>query len=128
MKQPAGSYLSKREQQIMEQLYQHGTLAASEIVPLLPGQPSNSTVRTQLRILEERGHVERELVDGKYIYRPSRPKESEGKSALGKVVDTFFKGSVSQTVAALLDENETIDPDELAELEQLIAQARREQR
>ncbi|HWA83459.1 MAG TPA: BlaI/MecI/CopY family transcriptional regulator, partial [Fimbriimonadaceae bacterium] len=61
MKQPAGSYLSKREQQIMELVYQRERLTAAEAMELLPGSPSNSTVRTFLRILEEKGklrHVE----------------------------------------------------------------------
>jgi len=120
------SYLSKREQQIMEVVYRRGQITASELTAELPGAPSNSTVRTLLRILEEKGQLVHEGLDGKYVYRPAVPQDSEGRNALGRVIDTFFKGSVSQTVAALLDERERLGADEIEELERLIAKAKAE--
>lgn len=123
------SYLTKREQQIMEILYREGALTANEIIPLLPGGPSNSSVRTQLRILEEKGHVSHEVQEGKFLFSPVHKKEEAAESALSTVVSTFFKGSVTQTVAALLTGSESkLAPGELQELEALIQKAKEEGR
>lgn len=126
MKQPAG-YLSKREQQIMELAYQRERLTANEAAELLPGSPSNSTVRTLLRILEEKGHLIHEERDGKYVYSPAQPKDSVARQALGGVVKTFFQGSVSDVVATLLsDEGGRLTASELDRLQGLIDKAREE--
>jgi BlaI family transcriptional regulator, penicillinase repressor len=121
-------YLSKREQQIMELIYKRGEATASEVTDELPGNATNSTVRSLLRILEERGRLTHTVTDGKFVYRAVQEGASEGRNALGKVVETFFKGSVSQTVAALLDENERLTANEFEELERLIAKAKQEGR
>lgn len=129
MKQPAGSYLSKREQQIMELVYQRERLTAAEAMELLPGEPSNSTVRTLLRILEEKGSLRHVEEDGKYVYLPVRPRQAAARTALNGVVETFFKGSVSDVVAALLsEESGKLSTDELARLQQMIDKAKEEGR
>jgi predicted transcriptional regulator len=129
MKQPAGSYLSKREQQIMELVYQREQLTAVEATELLPGQPSNSTVRTLLRILEEKGQLRHVEEEGKYVYRPVHPKQAAARSALEGVVQTFFKGSVSDVVATLLsEESGKLSDDELSRLQSMIDKAREEGR
>jgi BlaI family penicillinase repressor len=129
MKQPAGSYLSKREQQIMELVYQRERLTATEATELLPGSPSNSTVRTLLRILEEKGRLRHVEEDGKYVYLPVRPRQAAARTALQGVVETFFKGSVSDVVAALLtDEAGKISDEELVRLQEMIDKAREEGR
>ncbi|MBN9503156.1 MAG: hypothetical protein BGO01_17420 [Armatimonadetes bacterium 55-13] len=124
----SSKYLSKREQQIMEVVYRLGEVTALQVTEALPGNATNSTVRTLLRILEEKGQLTHKTVDGKFVYQAAHAPDREGKSALGKVVDTFFKGSVSQTVAALLDDQDQLNPDEIAELERLIAKAKQEGR
>ena len=49
--------LTRRERQIVDILYRRGRATAGEVMEELPGEPSYSTVRTQLRVLEEKGHV-----------------------------------------------------------------------
>ncbi len=128
MKQPAG-YLSKREQQIMELVYQREHLTAAEAEEHLPGAPSNSTVRTLLRILEEKGHLRHEERDGKYVYLPVHPRQSAARQALDGVVRTFFQGSVSDVVATLLrDESGKLSAEELDHLQRMIDRAREEGR
>lgn len=123
------TYLTKREQQIMEVLFREGAMTANELIPHLAGQPSNSAVRTQLRILEEKGVVKHDEVDGKFIYAPAHDRNDAAESALSTVVSTFFRGSISQTVAALLTQKEAkLNPDEVKELEALIAKAKEEGR
>jgi hypothetical protein len=68
----------------------------------LPGDPSYSTVRTQLRVLEGKGHVRHEQDGQRYVYSPAAPRRTVRRSALKHLVETFFEGSVEQVVAALL--------------------------
>jgi predicted transcriptional regulator len=126
MKLPGG-YLSKREQQIMEEIYRRERVTANELVDVLPGGPSNSTVRTLLKLLEEKGHLKHEEVDGRFVYSASQSKSTAAQSALQGLVSTFFKGSVGDAVAALLDnESMQLSDSELNDLQALIDQARRD--
>lgn len=121
--------LSRRERQIMDVIYAAGKATAVEMVEALPGNLSNSTVRTLLRILVEKGHLKQKLDGPRYIYRPkrSRPKAAQGE--LKRVVETFFEGSVEQAVAGLLQSPDLkLDDDELDRLGQMIEKARKEGR
>ncbi len=94
--------LTKRERAIMDVLYRLGRATAGEIMEQLPDAPTNSTVRTQLRVLEGKGHVRHEEHGLRYIYMPTVPRHSARRSALKHLVDTFFDGSSAKVVAALL--------------------------
>src|SRR5512147_2714823 len=97
------SSLSRRERQIMDILYQRGRATASEVMNDLPEPRSSySTVRTQLRVLEDKGHVRHEEEGLRYVYVPVLARGTARKSALRHMVDTFFDGSAEQVVAALL--------------------------
>ncbi len=121
--------LSRRERQIMDLLYRHGRLPAAEVREQLPEQPSYSTVRALLRVLEEKGHVTHVEEDQRYIYMPTVPAESAKKSAVRHLLDTFFGGSAEQAMAALLDEKAgELSNDELERLEAMIEKARAEGR
>lgn len=129
MAKTAKQYLSKREQQIMELAYERERLTAGELEGLLPGEPSNSTVRTLLRILEEKGHLRHEVEEGRFVYSPTRPRQAEARSALTGVVRTFFGGSVPEVVATLLsEEGGKLTDEELAGLQAMIERAREEGR
>src|ERR1700704_1587086 len=94
--------LSRRERQIMDILYRMGRATAGEVMESLSGEPTYSTVRTQLRVLEEKGHIRHEDHGLKYVYFPAVPRTAARKSALRHLVDTFFEGSAEHAVAALL--------------------------
>src|SRR3954467_8180758 len=96
------STLTRRERQIMDVLYRRGRATAGEVMEDLTGSPNYSTVRTQLRVLEEKGHVRHEEHGLRYVYEPAVPRSSARKSALRHLVDTFFDGSPENAVAALL--------------------------
>ena len=68
----------------------------------LSGHPTSSTVRTQLRVLEEKGHVRHEEHGLRFVYSPAVPRRAARKSALRHLVETFFDGSAENAVAALL--------------------------
>jgi predicted transcriptional regulator len=125
----AEPHLSRRERQIMDVLHQHGRATVAEVQAVLPHPPGYSAVRALLRILESKGHV-KHLKDGaRYVYQPRVSRETARRSALKRLVSTFFAGSVTQTVAALLENADTrLSDSELQELEQMIEQARKEGR
>jgi predicted transcriptional regulator len=117
--------LSRRERQIMDILYRFGRATAAEVMGELPGSPSYSTVRTQLRVLEKKGHVRHEEQGSKFIYLPAVPRRAARKSALRHLVDTFFDGSVEKVVGALLGgEGARVTEDELARIAEQVARAR----
>ncbi len=125
----AEPHLSRRERQIMDALHQHGRATAAEVQEALPDAPSYSAVRALLRILEAKGHV-RHLKEGaRYVYKPRVSRQTARRSALRRLVSTFFSGSVTQAVAALLEQSDTrLSESELEKLEQMIEQARKEGR
>src|SRR6266545_1778171 len=94
--------LTRRERQIMDILYRRGRATALEVMQDLSGNPHYSTVRTQLRVLEEKGHVRHEEEGLRYIYLPAVARGAARKSALKHLVETFFDGSAEKVIAAVL--------------------------
>jgi predicted transcriptional regulator len=121
------SALTRRERQIMDILYKSGRATASEVMEALPGKPHYSTVRTQLRVLEEKGHLSHQEEGLRYVYMPAVPRQAARKSALRHLVDTFFDGSVEQVVAAVLGgEGSKLSEEELDRIAELVAKAKKE--
>ncbi len=121
--------LSRRERQIMDVLHARGEATAAEVLPALPDPPGYSAVRTLLRILEEKGHVRHRREGARYFYAPRTSPKVARRSALKRVVATFFQGSVAQAMAALLEGADTeLSDGELIRLQQLIKKARKEGR
>ena len=102
MKKPLHITLTRRERQIMDILYRRGSASAAEVMQDLHDNPSDSTVRTHLRILEEKGHVQHQEVGLRYVYSPKVPRTAVRQSALKHLVETFFDGSTEKVVAALI--------------------------
>ena len=118
--------LSRRERQIMDAIYARGEATAADVLGGLPDPPSKTAVRTLLRILEEKGHLTHRSEGLTYVYRPSKPRGRAGRSALNRVLRTFFDGSLEKAVAAHLGDSATeLSPEELSRLADVIEQARR---
>src|SRR5262245_61802257 len=94
--------LARRERQIKDILYRRGRATAAEVMEDLGGAQSYSTVRTQLRVLETKGHVRHEQDGVRFVYIPAVARHAARKSALRHLVETFFDGSPEKAVAALL--------------------------
>jgi len=119
--------LTRRERQIMDILYKRGRATANDVLEDLPGEPHYSTVRTQLRVLEEKGHVTHEEAGVRYVYMPAVPRRAARKSALRHLVDTFFDGSAEQVVAAVLGgEGARLSDEELDRIAELVDKAKKE--
>jgi BlaI family transcriptional regulator, penicillinase repressor len=126
-KKPKPSSFSRRERQIMDTLYKLERASVGQVLSKLADKPSYSTVRAQLRVLEEKGHVRHEEHGLRYVYVPAVPRDVARRSALRHLVETFFDGSTEKVVAALLGgEVARISPEELDRLARLIAKGRKE--
>jgi BlaI family penicillinase repressor len=122
-------HFSRRERQIMDVLHTREAATAAEIRADLPDAPGYSAVRALLRILEEKGHVKHRQDGPRYVYLPCVSRETASRSALKRLVSTFFQGSATQAMAALLETHDTqLSDAELNKLQQLIKQAKKEGR
>lgn len=111
----------------MDVLYRRGRATAAEVMADLPGEPNYSTVRTQLRVLEDKGHVRHEEEGVRYVYAPAVPRHAARKSALKHLVETFFDGSAEQVVAAVLGGEATrLSDEDLDRIGELIEKARKD--
>jgi predicted transcriptional regulator len=117
--QPDNDLHSRRERQIMEIVWRHGRTTANEIHEQLPDAPSYSAVRALLAVLVTKGHLRHERDGKRYIYLPVASPEKAGKSALRRLLSTFFNNSPADLVATLLDPKETDDA-ELARIKAML--------
>ena len=126
MKKRTYLHLSRRERQIMDVLYRDGRASAALVRDGMPDPPSDSTVRTLLRVLEDKGFVRHEAEGLQYIYRPAVPRDEARGSALAHLVSTFFGGSTEEAVVALLT-REKLSRTELERLSRLIDSAKKQE-
>ena len=123
------THLSRRERQIMDILHRRGRATVAEVLSELTGEPAYSTVRAQLRVLEEKGHVRHEEEQLRYVYLPAQSHRVASRSALKHVLDTFFQGSPEQVVEALLGKDGSgVSREELDRIAELVERAARESR
>src|SRR5947209_18008069 len=119
------SKLPPRERQIVDILYERGALAVADICDALPVQLSGSAVRAMLKRLEDKGYVRRTGSDRGFLYSPVVSDTVAKKSALSEIVRVFFNGSPASAASALLGMSDKLKEDELDQLEQMIARARK---
>ncbi len=120
--------LARREREILDILYRLGRATAAEVLEALGGERSYSTVRTQLRVLEEKGHVRHEVDGTRYVYLPSVPRSAARRTALRHLMHTFFDGSPERVVAALLGDSRAMTDEELDRIAALVSRARKDAR
>lgn len=118
--------LSRRERQLLDIVYRLGRATAAEIRAELADSPSDSSVRTLLRLMEEKGHLAHEVDGPRYVYFATTPPEVASRSALRHLIQTFFGGSAQRLVSTLLDDDEQIDEATLDALAQLVDEKRKE--
>ena len=129
MSQSSDIDLSRRERQIMDIVFQQGPASVADVRVRLPSRPSYSAVRALMRILERKGHLTHRKEGNKYIYLPTRSRREASESAARRLLQTFFDGSASKAVAALLGVSDLRPGDaELDRLAEMIDQARKEGR
>lgn len=121
--------LTRRERQILDVIYRHGTATAAQIHAGLPDPPTYTAVRGLLRVMLGKGHVCYEREGRRYVYAPSTPRLAAGASSIKHVVRTFFAGSPAAAMAALIgSDRQRVSEDELARLANLVDEARQRRR
>jgi predicted transcriptional regulator len=113
----------------MDVLYRLGKATAGEVMNELSTDKTYSTIRSQLRTLEEKGHVQHEEVGLRYVYSPTAPRHAVRQSALKHLVETFFGGSTEKVVSALVGADASnLSDEELDRISRLIEKARKERK
>ncbi len=116
-------HLSRREREIMDIVYARGQASATEVLEDMPDRLNRSSVRTMLRILEEKGHLKHTKKGREFIYQPVKARQRAGQSAMRRVLTTFFNGSLEKAVAAhMADPGAELSPAEIKQLAKLIRQ------
>jgi predicted transcriptional regulator len=118
--------LGARERQILDAIFRAGEASVGDVLRQLPDPPSYSAVRTMIRLLEKKGFLKHRVDGMKYVYRPTQSLGTASKSALRHVLKTYFRGSATDALAAILDvSSDELRDEDLARMTQLIEQARR---
>ena len=121
--------LSRRERQFLDVIYRLNEATANQVLEQLPDPPSYSAVRATLALLEKKGHLKHRQAGVTYIYAPVVAPGNARTSAMRHLMRTFFDGSAMETVAALLDqESRKLSDDDFDRLEEMIEDARRQNR
>ena len=110
-------HLTRRERQIMDVLYERGEASVGEVHRAMPNAPSYSAVRALMRKLLDKGHASYRAEGTRYVYRPVLARNRARRSALDRVVNTFFAGSAADAVVGLLGSKSDLSDEELARIE-----------
>ncbi len=119
-------HLSRRQRQIMDILFRHGDCSAEDVRKYLPDPPSNSAVRTMLATMVKKGYIKQREENFRYLYAAAMEQETARKTAIDRLINTFFGGSTSAAVNAMLGmQSDNISKQELSELSQIIEDAKK---
>jgi BlaI family transcriptional regulator, penicillinase repressor len=126
---PAPAPLSRREREIMDVIHRLGRASVNEVMSELSGEPAYSTVRAQLRVLEDKGHLRHEADHLRYVYLPAVSPQKVRRSAVKHLLETFFDGSPEKVVEALVGrDGPGVSDEALDRIAELVDRARREAR
>jgi predicted transcriptional regulator len=120
------SELGRRERQIMDIVVRRRRATAADVLADLPDPPSYSSVRSMLRLLEDKGYVKHEWEGPRYVFVPAADPARMQRDAVRHLVETFFDDSTESAVVALLGASQKkLTPTQLDRLSNLITQAKK---
>jgi predicted transcriptional regulator len=121
--------LSRREREIMDIVHRLGRATVNDVMNELSGEPAYSTVRAQLRVLEDKGHLRHEAEHLRYVYLPAASPQKVRRSAVKHLLETFFDGSPEKVVEALVGrDGPGVSDEALDRIAEFVERARREGR
>ncbi len=119
--------LSRRERQIMDIIHERQEASAADVLDAMTDPPTYSAVRALLAVMERKGLVKHKAEGRKYIYQPTTPSDKVGRTALERVMRTFYDGSVEKAMAALLGTRDgNLSAAEVKRLRAMIDDAKKE--
>ncbi|MGJ4945365.1 BlaI/MecI/CopY family transcriptional regulator [Bradyrhizobium sp. HKCCYLS1011] len=117
--------LGDLEREVMQLVWEHNPVTAETVREKLSRPLKESTVRTVLRRLEEKGYTTH-TVDGRtYVYTAAEPRARVAAKAVQRIVDWFCDGSVEEVLVGMVD-NAMLDQRQLQMLADQIAAARKD--
>jgi len=119
------SELGELERELLSIVWRLGTVTAEQAREELARPLKDSTVRTVLRRLEEKGYLAHEVENRAFLYRPAETRQRVAARAARRIVDWFCEGSVEALLVGMVDQK-VLDREELDRLARRIAEAQKE--
>src|ERR1700758_3168459 len=117
--------LGELERDILSIVWRIGNVTAEQVREELDRPLKDSTVRTVLRRLEEKGYLTHSVEDRTFIYRPAESRQRVAGRAAKRIVDWFCDGSVEALLVGMVD-SKVLDQAELQRLAARIAEAQKQ--
>ena len=123
MVRPPAEVLTDREAQIMQVLWDRGSATAEDVRESLPDRPHDSTVRTMLRVLKNKGYVR---IRGRQpaVYVPKVDRSDVQSKAAQSLLARFFGNSVEDLVMRLVEDDQ-LTSEQLDQLRKSLLQRKR---
>jgi BlaI family transcriptional regulator, penicillinase repressor len=121
------SDLGELEREIMQFLWQRGTMTAEEVREQIERPLKDSTIRTVLRRLEEKGYLTHSVENRTFLYQPTEARQVVAGRAVKRIVDWFCDGSVENLLVGMVD-SQVLGRKELQRLAERIAAAKKEKK
>jgi len=119
--------LGDLEREVMQLVWLHGPCSSDAVREKLGRKLKESTVRTVLRRLEEKGYVTHTAENRTYIYKAAEARQRVAAKAVKRIVDWFCNGSMEELLVGMVDSS-VLDGDELRRLADKIAAAKGEKK
>jgi BlaI family penicillinase repressor len=116
--------LGELEGAIMQLVWSHGPLTAEIVRQRLSRSLKESTIRTVLRRLEEKGWVSHTVEGRTFVYRAAEPRATVAAKAVKRVIDWLCNGAADEVLVGMVD-GAMLDDAQLQRLQQKIAEARK---
>jgi BlaI family penicillinase repressor len=115
--------LGDLEREVLRLVWRFGSVTAETVRGELERPLKESTVRTVLRRLEEKGHLSHTVVGRTFMFRAAEARGSAAAKAVKRIADWFCEGSVEEVVAGLV-EAKILDKADLTRIAEKIAKAK----
>jgi predicted transcriptional regulator len=116
--------LGELERSILAIVWRMGAITAEQVREELGRPLKDSTIRTVLRRLEEKGYLAHSVENRTFLYRPAQSRQRVAGRAVKRIVDWFCEGSVEALLVGMVD-SKVLDREELQRLADRIAQAQK---
>lgn len=115
--------LGQLEHEVMQLVWSRGPVTAETVRELLSRSLKESTVRTVLRRLEEKGYVTHTVEGRTYVFSAAEQRGAVAAKAVQRIVNWFCNGSLEEVLVGMVD-NAALDPKQLQALSEKIAKAK----
>lgn len=119
--------LGELEREVMQFVWSDGPVTAERVRENLQKPLKESTVRTVLRRLEDKGYVTHTVEGRTFLFSAAEQRSAVAAKAVKRIVDWFCNGSLEEVLVGMVDQK-TLEPKQLQALSDRIAKARSERK